>query len=44
MKAELSREQLAYHERFHENWGQLFKTGYQDSRFAKQARRFGSLS
>ncbi len=27
-----------HHERFHPIWGQLLKTGYQNSRFAHQAR------
>ena len=27
-----------HHERFHSTWGQLLKTGYQNSRFAHQVR------
>eukprot|EP00897_Mesotaenium_endlicherianum_P009514 jgi/Mesen1/8591/ME000005S08553 len=31
------------HQRFHEVWGQLMKTGYQNSRFAHQVERFACL-
>ena len=33
----------AHHERFHPVWGQLFKTGYQSSRFAHQVERYACL-
>ncbi|CAL8468745.1 g8285 [Coccomyxa elongata] len=32
-----------HHERFHKVWGQLLKTGYQNSRFAHQVERFACL-
>ena len=32
-----------HHERFHHVWGQLLKTGYQNSRFAHQVERFACL-
>ncbi|XP_065881281.1 uncharacterized protein [Euphorbia lathyris] len=31
------------HQKFHKVWGQLFKTGYQNSRFAHQVERFACL-
>eukprot|EP00250_Pteridium_aquilinum_P009129 c18461_g1_i2 orf=176-1831(-) len=31
------------HETFHKTWGQLMKTGYQNSRFANQVERFACL-
>ncbi|KAL5780493.1 hypothetical protein ACOSQ2_011230 [Xanthoceras sorbifolium] len=31
------------HQKFHEVWGQLMKTGYQNSRFAHQVERFACL-
>ncbi|XP_057975695.1 uncharacterized protein LOC131163022 isoform X2 [Malania oleifera] len=31
------------HEKFHKVWGQLMKTGYQNSRFAHQVERFACL-
>eukprot|EP00249_Psilotum_nudum_P012574 c23862_g1_i1 orf=340-2247(-) len=31
------------HQRFHKIWGQLMKTGYQNSRFAHQVERFACL-
>lgn len=31
------------HQMFHETWGQLMKTGYQNSRFAHQVERFACL-
>lgn len=38
------REKLKqYHESFHPIWGQLLKTGYQNSRFASQIERFACL-
>ena len=33
----------AHHQRFHKIWGQLMKTGYQNSRFAHQVERFACL-
>ncbi|XP_019415025.1 PREDICTED: 5'-nucleotidase domain-containing protein 4-like isoform X2 [Lupinus angustifolius] len=51
-KLELERErvrlshqeaQRKLHQRFHEPWGQLLKTGYQNSRFAHQVERFACL-
>lgn len=33
----------AHHEAFHPVWGQLFKTGYQTSRYAHQVERFACL-
>ena len=32
-----------HHQRFHAVWGQLLKTGYQNSRFAHQVERFACL-
>ncbi|KAA8492386.1 Cytosolic purine 5'-nucleotidase [Porphyridium purpureum] len=32
-----------YHELFHPIWGQLFKTGYQNSRFAEQVENYACL-
>jgi hypothetical protein len=32
-----------HHQRFHKVWGQLMKTGYQNSRFAHQVERFACL-
>ena len=32
-----------HHERFHGVWGQLLKTGYQNSRFGHQVERFACL-
>ncbi|XP_061370646.1 uncharacterized protein LOC133313312 isoform X2 [Gastrolobium bilobum] len=51
-KLELERErvrlshqeaQRKLHQRFHEPWGQLMKTGFQNSRFAHQVERFACL-
>lgn len=37
-------EQLEkYHQRFHPRWGQLFKTGMQNSRFAQQVENYACL-
>lgn len=33
----------AYHNRFHPIWGQLFKTGMQNSRFAEQVEQYACL-
>ncbi|GMH16213.1 hypothetical protein Nepgr_018054 [Nepenthes gracilis] len=35
--------QRELHQKFHEVWGQLMKTGYQNSRFAHQVERFACL-
>ncbi|GBG69541.1 hypothetical protein CBR_g4376 [Chara braunii] len=35
--------QQALHHKFHSVWGQLMKTGYQNSRFAHQVERFACL-
>ncbi|WOK97080.1 hypothetical protein Cni_G05788 [Canna indica] len=49
---ELSREKIRqqhqnfqreFHQKFHKVWGQLMKTGYQNSRFAHQVERFACL-
>lgn len=51
-KLELQREnvrhlhqeaQREYHHKFHKVWGQLMKTGFQNSRFAHQVERFACL-
>ena len=33
----------SYHQAFHPVWGQLFKTGYKNSRYAHQAERFACV-
>lgn len=43
MTREHSRLLQEYHESFHSVWGQLLKTGYQNSRFASQVERFACL-
>ncbi len=41
---EALREKLReYHRRFHPIWGQVFKTGYQNSRFAQQVEVYACL-
>jgi hypothetical protein len=41
---ELHRQfQREFHHRFHKIWGQLMKTGYQNSRFSHQVERFACL-
>ena len=41
---EQHRQQLKeHHEAFHEVWGQLLKTGYQNSRFAHQVERYACV-
>ncbi|VAI37259.1 unnamed protein product [Triticum turgidum subsp. durum] len=35
--------QMQHHQKFHKVWGQLMKTGYQNSRFAHQVERFACL-
>ncbi|KDO84557.1 hypothetical protein CISIN_1g006585mg [Citrus sinensis] len=44
-KARLSHQeaQRECHQKFHKVWGQLMKTGYQNSRFAHQVERFACL-
>ncbi|KAM7518238.1 hypothetical protein LguiB_017200 [Lonicera macranthoides] len=51
-KLEVQREQVRVshqqatrecHQKFHKVWGQLMKTGYQNSRFAHQVERFACL-
>lgn len=42
-KALLAERVLAYHRKFHPHWGQLFKTGYQNSRFAQQVEDYACL-
>ena len=34
---------MEFHQKFHSIWGQLLKTGYQNSRFANQIGRFACL-
>jgi HAD superfamily 5'-nucleotidase-like hydrolase len=43
VKAALAAETERYHRRFHPVWGQLFKTGYQNSRFAEQVEQYACL-
>ena len=43
IKAALSSVGMIYHRKFHPVWGQLFKTGYQGSRFAKQVMDYACL-
>jgi 5' nucleotidase family len=38
-KQVLRQESLRFHNSFHPAWGQLFKSGYQDSRFAQQVSK-----
>jgi hypothetical protein len=40
LKERHSEELRALHSRYHPIWGQILKTGYQNSRFAHQVRRF----
>ncbi|KAK8683772.1 hypothetical protein V6N13_039822 [Hibiscus sabdariffa] len=44
-KARLAHQQAQRecHQKFHKIWGQLMKTGYQNSRFAHQVERFACL-
>ncbi|KAJ8450707.1 hypothetical protein Cgig2_021179 [Carnegiea gigantea] len=44
-RVRLGHQQLLYecHRKFHKIWGQLMKTGYQNSRFAHQVERFACL-
>jgi len=43
VKAVITKETEAYHEAFHPVWGQLFKTGLQNSTFAKQVESYACL-
>ena len=43
IRAEHKARLKQYHEDFHPVWGQLLKTGYQNSRFANQVSRFACL-
>jgi HAD superfamily 5'-nucleotidase-like hydrolase len=43
VKAQHAALLKAHHESFHPVWGQLLKTGYQNSRFAHQVDRFACL-
>lgn len=43
LKEILRQETLAFHHLFHPSWGQLFKAGYQDSRFAQQVSSYACL-
>lgn len=43
LKERHSRELRALHTRHHPIWGQILKTGYQNSRFAHQIERFACL-
>lgn len=43
MRADLIGEVETYHKRFHSVWGQLFKTGMQNSRFAEQVEDYACL-
>lgn len=40
LKSLLREDSLLLHSKFHPDWGQLFKSGYQDSRFATQVLQF----
>jgi len=42
-KLALRHETGDYHSKFHPIWGQLFKTGYQNSRFAEQVENYACL-
>ena len=39
LKSLLRSDNFLLHSKFHPDWGQLFKSGYQDSRFATQVLR-----
>jgi len=43
VRTELRELMATYHASFHLVWGQLMKTGYQNSRFASQVERFACL-
>eukprot|EP00899_Mesostigma_viride_P025631 jgi/Mesvir1/6252/Mv00971-RA.1 len=42
-REEIRTKEWDYHQKFHPVWGQLLKTGYQNSRFAHQLERFACL-
>ncbi|KAI3736980.1 hypothetical protein L2E82_26971 [Cichorium intybus] len=43
VRAAHEESQRIFHQKFHPVWGQLMKTGYQNSRFAHQVERFACL-
>ncbi|KAL8225791.1 hypothetical protein R6Q57_018348 [Mikania cordata] len=43
VRAAHQESQRSFHQKFHPVWGQLMKTGYQNSRFAHQVERFACL-
>eukprot|EP00291_Cryptomonas_curvata_P019243 CAMPEP_0172161178 /NCGR_PEP_ID=MMETSP1050-20130122/5978_1 /TAXON_ID=233186 /ORGANISM="Cryptomonas curvata, Strain CCAP979/52" /LENGTH=507 /DNA_ID=CAMNT_0012831041 /DNA_START=364 /DNA_END=1887 /DNA_ORIENTATION=- len=43
VKSAFSSELRAYHSAFHPVWGQMFKVGYQNSRFAQQVQSYACL-
>lgn len=43
LRSRLSTAVEQYHQRFHGTWGQLFKTGMQNSRFAEQVEDYACL-
>ena len=43
IKATLQEQLSSYHKVFHPIWGQLLKTGYQNSRFAAQLENYACL-
>ena len=43
VKSAFSAELKAYHTAFHPTWGQMFKVGYQNSRFAQQVQSYACL-
>lgn len=43
MRMNVSGQVEMYHKRFHKVWGQLFKTGMQNSRFAEQVEDYACL-
>lgn len=43
LKLKVSSAVDRFHKRFHETWGQLFKTGLQNSRFAEQVENYACL-
>ncbi|XP_024973416.1 cytosolic purine 5'-nucleotidase isoform X2 [Cynara cardunculus var. scolymus] len=43
VRAAHQESQRIFHQKFHPVWGQLMKTGYQNSRFADQVERFACL-
>jgi HAD superfamily 5'-nucleotidase-like hydrolase len=43
IKHAFSNELREYHEKFHPIWGQVFKVGYQNSRFAQQVQTYSCL-